>query len=316
MRSLIVVSGGDAPGINLFITHYTHLAIQQGHQVLGASGGFPGVLSDNLQELIPGNTLPFADLSGSLLATSRDPVLKQADAQEKLRAILDKHQIDRIILMGGNGTLHYIPPLLKSWGIAHIGIPTTIDHDIAGTARTLGFDSACNYAITAIDGILATARALPDRIFLVETLGGPTGYLALAIAKITRAHAVLLPEYEPDLPKIANQLTQAFQHFGYGLAVASEGVESLDRIVDQLSALAGMHIRHTKLGHAQRGIKPTFVDRELAINFAEFASRQPQADTSGIILIRNNQLELFQGKLTEFTLTKPDSVVFRQINNG
>ena len=161
---------------------------QSEDDVVGAVGGFAGVLAGAIRPIVRADIRRLESLGGSMLASTRDAALAEADAESRLKEQLDTHQIDNILLFGGNGTLTYIPPLLEAWGITCVGIPTTIDNDVSGTELTLGFDSACNYAYQAIDGVIATAHALPGRIFMVETLGGDTGYLALEVAYGAGAH--------------------------------------------------------------------------------------------------------------------------------
>ena len=135
---------------------------------------------------------------GSHLASSRKKIMNDPLNRVKLIETISRLQIDNIVLFGGDGTLRHLPPILADMGIACIGIPTTIDNDVPGTEETIGFDTACNAAQAVIDGLLATGRALPGRIFSVETLGGHTGFLALAIAYSANASAVLIPEFDFD----------------------------------------------------------------------------------------------------------------------
>jgi 6-phosphofructokinase 1 len=184
LKTLMVVSGGDAPGINATLLRYTTLAAEHGDIVVGAIGGFSGLLNNQIFPLTTQTLLPWAGFAGSYLQSSREPVLSNSGAADHLKRAIQEHQIDNLILFGGDGTLRHIPPLLQEWGIPCIGLPTTIDNDIPGTERTLGFDSACNYAYSTIDGIIATAHALAGRIFMVETLGGYSGFLAMNINTI------------------------------------------------------------------------------------------------------------------------------------
>ncbi len=146
MRTLFVVSGGDAPGINAALGNYVRLAARHGDTVVGANGGFPGLLASQIIPLNYDMLVPWMGRGGSILPSSRDPVLNQAEAGEQLQNILRDNAIDNIVLFGGNGTLRYIPPLMQKWSIPCIGLPTTIDNDVPGTEMTLGFDSACNFA--------------------------------------------------------------------------------------------------------------------------------------------------------------------------
>ncbi|MCA9907917.1 MAG: 6-phosphofructokinase, partial [Anaerolineae bacterium] len=193
MRIVTVVSGGDAPGINAALYHLALQAACHGDILLGATGGFPGLLNEQIDVLNQQGLLPWIGVAGTYLQSSREPVLAQAAGQTKLADVLARHQVDALVVFGGNGTLRHIPPLLAELGVVSIGIPTTIDNDVPGTEATLGFFSACDFAHRTIDGIRATGHALQGRIFTLETLGGDTGYIALEVAHSAGADVVLIP---------------------------------------------------------------------------------------------------------------------------
>ena len=198
----------DAPGINAAIDCFTRLAAQSGDQALGAPGGFAGLLAGQLAEIDRSLVSLLAGRGGSILPSSRAPVLQEPDARERLLDVMHRREIDNLLLFGGDGTIQHVAPLLASWGISCIVLPTTIDNDVAATEYTLGHDSACNFALHALAGIRATAHALPGRVFLLETLGAPSGHLALAIAYASSAHLALLPEYPLQIDWLAQRLTQ------------------------------------------------------------------------------------------------------------
>jgi 6-phosphofructokinase 1 len=313
MKTLIVVSGGDAPGINAAIGHYTAIAAQHGHEVYGASGGFPGLLAGRIAPITYEGVMAWMGRAGSLLESSRDPVLKDPAAHAVLRERL--HGYDNVLLFGGNGTLRYIPPLLQTMGIPSVGIPTTIDNDVPGTETTLGFDSACNYAYISIDGALLTAHALRGRLFMVETLGGNAGYLALAVAHGAGAHAVILPEYDYPLEWLAERLKRAAARDGYALLVITEGAKGARTLADELPPLTGIRMRDVRLGHAQRGANPTHRDRVLAADMAYTAFHDLLNGVSmGIAVVRGSKVVLHEGTLEGVEIAPPDEVLYRRIN--
>lgn len=315
MRTLLVVSGGDAPGINTFISRYCTLAHANGDDVYGADGGFAGLLDGHIHPISRGIARRLDGQGGTLLASSRVPVLSQDNAQARLREQLTQLNIDNIVLFGGNGTLRHIPPLLRVWNIPFMGIPTTIDNDIPGTARTLGFDTACNYAYQAIDGIIATAHALPGRIFMVETLGGDTGYIALAVADGAGAHAVLLPEYEFSLEWFGERLKDAIAREQHALVVLSEGVKAIPQFEEAIPRLTGVRLRYTKLGHAQRGGHVSHIDRVLAGDFARTAYTALRAGARhGIVIVRDGTVILSEDGSTASPLSLPDRATYARIN--
>lgn len=314
MKTLLVVSGGDAPGINTSIGHYTAMAAAMGDEVVGAMGGLPGLMDDLLTPVTPGVMLPWMGRAGSYLGTSRDPVLKQAEAGERIRAVLRQHRINNVVLFGGNGSLRYIPPFFESWGIPCIGIPTTIDNDVPGTEDTLGFDSACNFAYQSLDGVLMTAHALAGRLFMVETLGGGTGFIALAVAHGIGAHAVLLPEFDYDVDWLALRLAEAVSDAGYGLLVLSEGAKDARSLADTLPELTGTRMRDVRLGHAMRGAPPSHHDRVLAAEMARAArDALREGITVGVVVVREGIVLPYEGLLPEETRL-PDRALYDQIN--
>ena len=315
MNTAIVVSGGDAPGINAAIENYLRLADANGDQVLGAQDGFAGLLAGRLQDFNPALLSLLAGRGGSILRSSREPVLSESNARDRLRAVMNDHSIDNLLLFGGDGTMRHVLPILESWAVPCIALPTTIDNDVAGTDYTLGHDSACNHAIQAIEGIRATASALPGRIFMLETLGAPSGYLALAIAYAGGAHAVLLPEYEYDMAWLAQRLQSVVSRDGYALLVLSEALPSIDELKEEIPNRTGIRLRYTALGHAQRGADASHRDRCLARDMSWLAWRALKSGIRhGALVIGDNGLVLHEGILTQSKKPLPDYSLYRRIN--
>lgn len=315
MRTLLIVSGGDSPGINAALYRFALLADQWGDQVIGAVGGVAGAVEGHLTDIRPELLAPFAGSGGTYLSTSREPTLNDPHNRMKLSEIISRQRVDNIVLFGGDGSLRHIPPILRDMGIDCIGIPTTIDNDVPGTDETIGFDSACNAAHRVIDGLLATGRALPGRIFSVETLGGSTGFLALEIAYTAGAHAVLVPEYEYDLDWLADRLSQAADQYKLALLVLSEGVAASRILVEDMQRQHNLRIRDTRLGHGQRGVSPSHRDRTLAFQMAEiaFAGLHDRVQV-GTTLVQNGKIQLCEDLVTRFPSRQPDLLRYQQIN--
>ena len=315
MNILMVVSGGDAPGINTAMFHTVRLAQLTKDKVWGAVGGFPGVLSGNLIPLELETMLGLSAVSGSYLQSSREPILSEPDAKARLQVVLQEYAIDSVLLLGGDGTLRHIPHLLHDWGIRCIGFPTTIDNDVPETDETLGFDSACNFAYWAVDGIRATGNALRGRIFTLETLGGHTGFIAMAVAQGAGANAVLVPEYDYDVTWVAERLKTGIEQQGQALLVYSEGIAKKDTLFEQIKNLTGIRIRSTHLGHAQRGGTPSHRDRYLASTMSQLALEAlHNGIQTGIICVRNGQLELYEGTLKDHPPKQPDIGSYQRLN--
>jgi 6-phosphofructokinase 1 len=315
MKTLIVVSGGDAPGINTVLARYVAIAHSHGDQVIGSGEGFVGVLQHNLRQPDLSVLRLLEGTGGSFLPSSREPMLSAPDAEQRLKAVLADNGIDNLLLFGGDGTLKYVLPLLRSWNIPVIALPTTIDNDVAGTERTLGFDSACNFAYQAIDGVLATAHALTGRIFMVETLGGDTGFLALEIGSAAGAHTVLVPEYQFDMDWFAQRLKSSIAREGFALVVLSEGVKAIPDMPEAIPRLTGIRLRYTKLGHSQRGGDVTHADRKLATEMAQIAHQAFRSGiTSGTVIVQNGQTVLYQGTFGLEKKAPPDRQLYNLVN--
>ncbi|MFN8371257.1 MAG: 6-phosphofructokinase [Anaerolineae bacterium] len=315
MRTLFVVSGGDASGINAALYHGALLAARAGGETLGVQGGFAGLLQEQIVQFGPRDMMHWVPMPGSYFQSSREPVLAQPDAQEKLRQILTRQRIDSLILFGGDGTLRHIPPLLERWGVTCIGLPTTIDNDVPGTELTLGFDSACNFAHQVVDGMRATGHALTGRIFTLETLGGSTGFLALEVARGAGADAVLLPEFEYDAAQTATRLLDAVQLQGQALLVYSEGVPRKNELLEFIPKQTGIRVRDSRLGHAQRGGVPSHRDRALAADMSVLAFKAIQDGVrTGVVVVRQGQTVLHEGTLDVQARKLPDEALYKQLN--
>lgn len=315
MKTLIVVSGGDAPGINVALYNLTKLSKETDNSILGVHGAFSGILKENFVSLNASDLAAYVGIGGTFLASSREPVLRDEKNRREIVHILKKYAIDNIILLGGDGTLRAIPPILAEHGIACIGIPTTIDNNVPGTEKTIGFASACSFAHQTIDGLLATARALPKRVFSVEVLGGDSGFIALDVAYASNAHAVLMPEFTSHLEHVASQLKSGIENDGWGLLVLSEGIADKDETLSQLENAVGMKIRNTKLGHGQRGCLPSHADRFLAKQLSTIAYQALQnGETFGTCLVQEGQAVFNSQLCSDFPKRIPDKNLFREIN--
>lgn len=315
MRTLVVVSGGDAPGINTVLARLVQVAEANQDEVYGVQGGFPGVLSQQIDRLKLSTVLSLAGLGGTLLPSSREPVLSEDGAQERLQQVLDTFQIDNVLLFGGNGTLYHVLPILAKWQIPTIALPTTIDNDVAGTERTLGFDSACNFAYRSVEGILATAHALQGRHFMLETLGGDTGYLALQVAFGAGADAVLVPEYDFSVDWLVDRLKTTIDRQGYGFVVLSEGVQDIDSLERELPQKTGIRLRFSRLGHAQRGGKVTHIDRVLAHEMVRLAYGGFKDNVAcGAVIVKDGVTQLHEGILPLVQKEPPDRDMYNTIN--
>jgi len=270
-RLAILTSGGDSPGTNAAIEAVVRRAAERDAEVLGVERGFAGLAADRLRPLTPEGIDGVGARGGTVLGTSRDRTIAEEEGRARVLATLEREGIGGLVLLGGDGSIRHGATALRQMGVRCLSIPCTIDNDVPGTDRSLGFDSACNRAIALADGIKDTAQALLGRIFMLETLGGDTGFIALAVAEAAHADLVLLPEYPLDQDYAAQRLRAAVEARGYALAVAGEGAGDVHGLSIYLAEAAGHRVRLSSLGHAQRGGAPSFLDRWLARRFGEMA---------------------------------------------
>lgn len=265
----VLTSGGDAPGMNACIAAIAECAQQRGAKVRGVFLGFKGLLE--------GNDIPIGDeigglarRGGSFLGTSRNGDVERGLREHGFGPLFEACGIEGLIVLGGGGSLGAAAKLAEA-GASIIGIPCTIDNDVPGTEYCIGFDSAVNRALRAVDEILDTAESLSDRVFLVETMGGPTGHVALATAYATGADAVFLPEQPIDLDGAASRIRAKMDSGAtHGLVIVTEDMGT-NEIAERLEAGVRRKVRLTVLGHIQRGGNPTFLDRKIARQFGEAA---------------------------------------------
>ena len=314
-RLAVLTSGGDSPGTNAAIEALVRHAAASGLEVMGVERGFAGLAAGRLRPLRLADVDGIGARGGTMLGTSRDrTVTDQAGRQQLLRELRNQ-RIEGVVLLGGDGSIRYGATGLDELGVPCVAIPCTIDNDVPGTDRTLGFDSACNRAIALVDGIRDTAQALHGRMFILETLGGNTGFIALAVAEAVHADLVLVPEYALDLDCAARRMRGAVEGRGYALAVASEGAGDMHDVARYLAEAAGHRVRLTSLGHAQRGGPPSFLDRWLARRFALEAVAALAAGQGGMVTVCRGY-EVGLAPLAEVVGGEkaPDRAVYEAIN--
>lgn len=264
-KILIITSGGDSPGMNAAIRAVVRSAAYFDISVLGADRGFTGLVENRLKEMTPRSVANILHRGGTVLKTDRceafhDPAIRAA-AGERLK----QQQIDGVVVIGGDGSLTGAHLLAVETGVPVVGLPGTIDNDIAGTEDSIGFDTAVNTALDAIDRIRDTAHS-HERVFLVEVMGRSSGFIALAVGIAGGAEAVLLPDSPVDMAVLVQGLNESkARGKNSSLIVVAEGHDSAmtTNLVNTLSE-RGHQARACILGHIQRGGSPTGHDRVLA----------------------------------------------------
>jgi 6-phosphofructokinase 1 len=278
----ILTSGGDAPGMNAAIVQAWLTCRTRAIPVLAVRRGFRGLLEGESSELGERELLLHGRLAGTMLGTSRLPSF--AERVEDVAAACSRQGLSGLLVIGGHGSMR-AAGMLAERGVAVVAIPGTIDHDIPGCDETIGFDSALAFAAAALDGVRATAEAMP-RVFGVETLGGSTGYLASAVAVAGFADLALVPEHPVAASVIEARLRERLRQIGHAVVVGGEGYARLHETLEQCATRAGSELRYTKLGHAQRGATPSGRDRCLARTLAAEAVLALEANHACAVVAR------------------------------
>jgi len=292
----LVTSGGDAPGMNAAIRAVTRVAYSQGLEVLGFERGWEGLLTNTFRRLTPRNVGGILHLGGTILRTSRSPMFREREGVRKAAETLALNRVDGLVVVGGGGSLRGALELSGQTDALIVGVPATIDNDVFGTEETIGFDSAVNTAVTEIDKIRDTANS-HDRIFIVEVMGRKRGFLALTIGLTVGAEVILVPEVEYSLEQIVRTLeVNGAKGKKSGIIVAAEGIGDTHKLLKEIEEKAGVEVRLSITGYAQRGGNPTARSRLLANLFGEKA----------VELLTNNQgnrmVALQEGKITSIDL--------------
>jgi len=292
----LVTSGGDAPGMNAAIRAVVRVAYSQGLEVLGFERGWEGLLTNTFRRLTPRNVGGILHLGGTILRTSRSPEFRKREGVQKAAETLSLNKVDGLVVIGGGGSLRGALELSRETDALIVGVPATIDNDVFGTEETIGFDTAVNTAVTEIDKIRDTAKS-HDRIFIVEVMGRKRGFLALTIGLTVGAEVILVPEVEYSLEQIVRTLeVNGAKGKKSGIIVAAEGIGDTHKLLKEIEEKAGVEVRLSITGYAQRGGNPTARSRLLANLFGEKA----------VELLTNNQgnrmVALQEGKITSIDL--------------
>jgi 6-phosphofructokinase 1 len=262
----VLTSGGDAPGMNACIRAVVRSAAQRGLDVMGIRRGYSGLLSGELVKLNRRAVANIIQRGGTFLESSRCEEIKTSEGRRKGIQILQAEGIEGLVVIGGDGTFRGAAAIAEESQIKLIGIPATIDNDVYGTDYAIGFDTAINTALEAIDRIRDTAGAF-ERIFFVEVMGRLSGFIALEVGIAGGAEEIIIPERETDLEDLCHALKQSFKRGKRSsIIVVAEGNEvgHTVQIAQYVEYRLKASCRVCILGHLQRGGAPTARDRVLA----------------------------------------------------
>ena len=267
----VLTSGGDAPGMNAAIRAVVRTAIARGLKVKGIKKGYMGLLNEEIIDMESRSVSEIIQKGGTILGTARCLEFKTKEGQQKGAEICRKHGIDGIIVIGGDGSYRGAQALTRL-GINTIGLPGTIDLDIACTDYTIGFDTAINTAMTAIDKVKDTSSS-HERCSIIEVMGRNAGYIALWCGVANGAEDILLPEkYDYNEQEIINNIiTNRRRGKTHHIIINAEGIGHSTSMARRIEAATGIETRATILGYMQRGGNPTCKDRYYASIMGAYA---------------------------------------------
>lgn len=261
----VLTSGGDAPGMNAAVRAVVRTASHNKIEVLGIYRGWLGLINEEIKRLDHRSVSGIINQGGTVLKTARCPEFKTAEGKKRAFETLKKHAIDGLAVIGGNGSFTAAHEFFKEYGVNCIGIPASIDNDINGIDMTIGWDTAINTALSAIDNIRDTATSM-ERIFVVEVMGRGSGSIALAVALAGGCEDVIIPEIKFDLEKTCHSIVEGnIRGKMSWIIVVAEGAAQGAEIAEKITEITGLETRAVVLGHVQRGGRPTAQSRDLAL---------------------------------------------------
>ena len=263
----VLTSGGDAPGMNAAIRAVVRTAIFHELQIIGVRRGFCGLIDKEFIPMESHSVSKIISRGGTILKSSRCPQFKEAGMRKLAHQHLQEAGIDALVVIGGDGSFRGANQFYKEYGYPIVGVPGTIDNDIYGTDFTIGYDTAINTAIEAVDKIRDTADS-HNIIFFVEVMGRDSGFIALNTSIATGAEATLIPEIETDIQDLCNYLEYGRRkNKSSGIVIVAEGFGggNATEIAQKVKEILPTYeTRVSTLGHIQRGGSPTCNDRVLA----------------------------------------------------
>lgn len=267
----VLTSGGDAPGMNAAVRAVVRSGIVSGMKVKGIYRGYQGLINGDIRDMDVFSVTDITHRGGTILYSARCPEFRSETGILKAVAQCEKHGIDGIVVIGGDGSFRGASDLSRH-GINCVGIPGTIDNDISCTDYTIGYDTALNTARDMIDRLLDTTCS-HDRCTIVEVMGRGCGDIALNVGMASGATAILVPEVPVDFEKDVIEKIQMAHDMGktHFIIVVAEGVGGVEKLAANVEERVGITTRATILGHVQRGGTPTVRDRVMATRMGNYA---------------------------------------------
>lgn len=266
----VLTSGGDAPGMNAAIRAVVRGAVSKGMEAVGIYYGYNGLIEGNIKPMTARDVCDIIQHGGTILGTARCPEFKTEEGQLKAKKICEDNNMDGVVVIGGDGSFQGAAAL-SARGIPCVGIPGTIDNDIACSDYTIGYDTAMNTAMEMVDKLRDT-MASHQRCSVVEVMGRHAGYIALNTGIACGASYIIVPEHEMDKERLFEKIRYASSHGKHHFIVmVAEGIGNVTELAKDIQNTTGIECRATILGHVQRGGSPTVRDRVEASKFGYHA---------------------------------------------
>lgn len=285
-RVALITSGGDAPGMNACVRAIVKTCLGKGITPIGYIDGYRGMMENEFRELTSDDVVNIIQRGGTVLGTARSKEFRTVEGRQRAIQNLTENGIDGFICIGGDGSFRGAQLLSEEMNIPVIGIPGTIDNDMFGTDHTIGFDTALNTVVDAVDKIKDTAGS-HHRIFLVEVMGRDAGFIALDGGISSGAASILIPEERSNVELLAEDLKSQSSRRSNLIVMVAEGDDAggVEEIYHKLLPLMeGYELRYTILGHVQRGGKPSAYDRLLATRMGCYAVELLEQGVSDVMI--------------------------------
>lgn len=290
----ILTSGGDAPGMNAAVRAFVRRGWELGLEPIGIRRGYAGLIEGDMAPLTPRDVGGVIEYGGTFLRTARCPAFLTPEGRRKALDVLAREGLEALVVVGGEGSLQGAKWLARQ-GVKVVGLPASIDNDIAGTDMAIGVDTALNTVVWALNRIRDTALA-HERVFLVEVMGRKSGYIALMGGIAGGAEIVLVPEVEVELDQVAEEISTGYRKGKHhSIVVVAEGVTErlgpTGELANFIRERTGLEVRVTVLGHLQRGGSPTAYDRILGSRLGAKAAEDAAAGRFGhMVAVRGGGL--------------------------